>query len=86
MRISKLTVHFPGVTILFGLLSVFQPARADVSINIAANIPSGAFAMTGTGCAAGGYSTPQTLQWAPGASCTVSFVYPTVNRSALDMF
>ena len=29
--------------------------------------------ITGTGCAAGTYTTPITLAWSPGANCSVSF-------------
>jgi hypothetical protein len=58
------------------LISTFQIAHAAVAVTITANISNAGFTVTGTGCAPGGYSVPQTLQWAPGASCTVAFVSP----------
>lgn len=54
--------------------AALPPANA-VPVTIASNTAS-AFVVTGAGCAPGGYATPQTLKWSPGASCTVSFVSP----------
>ena len=79
---SQMKIHKPALTTphclltVSALLTTLVSANAAVNITIASNITSAAFTVTGTGCAAGGYSTPQTLQWAPGASCTVSFVSP----------
>jgi hypothetical protein len=52
-------------------------ANFNVNVTIA-SVPSGlSFGVTGTGCAAGaGLSTPQTLVWTPGSSCTVTFATP----------
>ncbi len=58
------------------LIFLLQNVHADVSVTITANVTNAAFTVTGTGCAPGGYSVPQTLQWGPGASCTVAFVSP----------
>jgi large repetitive protein len=53
-----------------------QPAQAAVLITITASTAGIPFTVSGTGCEPGAYSVPQTLQWAPGASCTVAFVSP----------
>jgi hypothetical protein len=46
--------------------------NGDVEIT---SIPSGlAFTSSGTGCAAGTYTTPVTLTWTPASSCTLSVV------------
>jgi hypothetical protein len=70
----KMSRHF---LLIFGtLIFSFQIAHADVAVTITANVSTAAFTVTGMGCAPGGYYAPQTLQWAPGASCTVAFVSP----------
>ena len=51
------------------------PPPGAVSVTINANTGA-VFTVTGTGCAPGGYTTPQTLQWAPSAICTIQFVSP----------
>jgi hypothetical protein len=66
------------------LICTFQIAEADVAVTITANVSSGAFTVTGTGCAPGGYPVPQTLQWAPGASCTVAFVSPYSQQAGIQ--
>ena len=45
----------------YNLLSTFTSAGAEQLV------------ITGTGCAAGTYTTPITLAWGPGANCSVSF-------------
>jgi hypothetical protein len=60
----------------FALICSSQHAHAAVGVTIAANTANEAFTVSGTGCAPGGYTTSQTLQWSPGASCTVLFVSP----------
>ena len=52
------------------------PPKNAVPVTIASNTTGQAFAVTGTGCAAGSYATPQTLQWTPGANCGVTFLSP----------
>jgi hypothetical protein len=47
-----------------------------VPVTITSNLTGRGFTVTGTGCAPGGYTTPQTLEWTAGASCTVAFVSP----------
>ena len=55
-------------------LSVGQGTLQTVTVN---SVPSGlAFSAAGAGCAAGAYSTPQTLQWTPGSSCSLTFSTP----------
>ena len=58
------------------LICSFQAAHAAVSVTITASVTNAVFTVTGTGCAPGGYTTPQILQWGPGSSCTVAFVSP----------
>jgi len=52
------------------------PAQGSVAVTITAGTALQDFTVTGSGCSAGGYVTPQTLYWTPGASCTVTFVSP----------
>ncbi len=52
----------------------FAPSIANGSVEITSS-PSGmAFTSTGTGCAPGTYTTPQTLAWTPGNSCSLSVI------------
>jgi probable HAF family extracellular repeat protein len=51
------------------------PAAA-VDIVVQSNPTGQAFTVTGANCGTGGYTTPQTLTWTPGVSCTVSFLSP----------
>jgi len=58
-----------------GAAYIFAPAIPE-SITIASS-PSGlSFTTTGTGCAAGSYTTPKTLTWNAAALCTVAFTTP----------
>ncbi|HYL77970.1 MAG TPA: hypothetical protein VEU96_27400 [Bryobacteraceae bacterium] len=52
------------------------PPKNAVPVTIASNTTGQAFAVTGTGCAAGSYRTPQVLEWTPGAVCVVTFLSP----------
>jgi len=52
------------------------PSPGSVPVTITANAPLQAFTVAGSGCIAGGYVVPQTLNWAPGSTCTVTFVSP----------
>jgi probable HAF family extracellular repeat protein len=58
------------------MICAFGNAHAQVPVTVTANAVNQVFTVSGSGCAAGSYTTPQTLQWAPGASCTVAFVSP----------
>src|SRR5689334_18777804 len=49
---------------------------AAVSITVTSNPSRQVFTVDGGGCAGGGYTTPQTLSWTPGSSCTLNFVSP----------
>jgi probable HAF family extracellular repeat protein len=69
----------------FGYTNVFlatpvmapqPPPPGAVLITVTANVANQVFTVSGSNCAPGTYTTPQTLQWAPGASCTVAFVSP----------
>jgi hypothetical protein len=60
----------------------FAPALPAGSATITSS-PSGlAFTSAGTGCAPGTYTTPVTLIWTPGSSCTLSVVSPQTAASA----
>jgi len=52
---------------------------AAVPITITSN-PVGTFNVEGSGCTRGGYTTPQTLDWTAGATCTVTFRSPQTVR------
>jgi probable HAF family extracellular repeat protein len=52
------------------------PDAGAVKITFQSNPSGRVFTVTGNGCAAGVYTTPATLDWTPGANCTVSFVSP----------
>jgi uncharacterized protein (TIGR03437 family) len=52
------------------------PPGGTVAVTITANTAGLVFTTGGTGCAPDAYTAPQTLQWTPGASCTVTFVVP----------
>jgi hypothetical protein len=60
-------------------------ANFNVNVSIA-SVPSGlSFGVTGAGCAAGaGLSTPQTLVWTPGSSCTVTFATPQAASAGMQ--
>ncbi len=51
------------------------PANA-VPVTITSSVDGQPFTVTGTGCSAGAYTGKQTLQWTPGANCTVAFGSP----------
>lgn len=54
----------------------FAPTLPAGSATITSS-PSGlAFTASGTGCAAGSYTTPVTLAWTPGSGCTLSVASP----------
>jgi hypothetical protein len=53
---------------------------------IASSPPGAAFTVSGTGCLAGAYNTPQTLNWSAGAVCTVGFASPQNQIGAQYVF
>jgi hypothetical protein len=58
----------------------FAPTIPAGSVEIT-SVPSGfAFTSTGTGCAPGTYTTPVTLAWTPGSSCTLKVVTPQLDQ------
>ena len=65
----------PLIAVALGAGLAQNATAAEIAVTIASNTVN-AFMVAGAGCAPGGYTTPQTLQWSPGASCTVSFVSP----------
>jgi len=59
------------------LVSPTLPPANAVPVTISASPANGrALTVVGSGCRPGSYTTPQTLQWTPGASCTVAFTSP----------
>jgi len=65
-----------GVYLLSLTTPLPPPGPNDVPVTIASTAAGRAFTVTGSGCRPGGYTTPQTLSWTPGSSCTVTFVSP----------
>jgi hypothetical protein len=64
----------------------FAPSLPAGSATITSS-PSGlAFTSAGSGCAAGTYTTPVTLIWTPGSSCTLSVVTPQTSAGAQYLF
>ena len=64
----------------------FAPTLPTGSATITSS-PSGlAFTSTGTGCAPGTYTTPVTLIWTPGNSCSLSLVTPQVSSGTQYVF
>jgi probable HAF family extracellular repeat protein len=56
------------------LLGSCPAAAVDIVVQ---SDPTGqAFTVTGANCGTGGYTTPQTLNWTPGVSCTINFLSP----------
>lgn len=54
----------------------FAPSIPNGDVEIT-SVPSGlAFTSSGTGCAAGSYTTPITLPWSPGSNCTLTAASP----------
>jgi Divergent InlB B-repeat domain len=68
------TAAFTGQTI--NLSGTITPAPTTVGVTIASSPSALSFSVTGTGCAPGSYTSPQTLQWTPASSCTVAFTTP----------
>lgn len=79
----------PGTSLAFTLLDTAPPDSNFKGVSFAPAVPAGgvtitsspsglAFTSAGTGCAPGTYTTPVTLIWTPGNSCTLSVV-PTQN-------
>jgi len=70
-----------GQIVVFGngtyLLSPVAPsAGAGGQVTVSSSPASHGFTVTGAGCSPGTYVAPQTLNWTPGASCTVAFASP----------
>lgn len=61
---------------IIGIATAPNCLAQAVSVTITSNYTGRAFTVSGAGCAPGGYTTPQTLQWSPGSSCSVSFLSP----------
>jgi len=59
-------------------LALFAAAslEAQVSITIASSPAGASFTVNGAGCSPGAYTTPQSLSWTTGTSCTVGFASP----------
>src|SRR5438132_1091369 len=64
----RLRFWFP--LLVFAVLSV--PCLPAVSVTIGSNPIGQVFTVDGIGCAAGGYSAPQTLSWTPVATLSLT--------------
>ncbi|MBZ5621992.1 MAG: hypothetical protein LAQ69_25185 [Acidobacteriia bacterium] len=73
-----------GIYLISPAPTVGVPPAGTIPITIASSISNQAFTVSGTNCSAGGYTTPQTLNWTPGASCTVSFLSPHSNQLGIQ--
>jgi len=81
---SSLAVGGHSITASYdGDANIAQSASGALTLNISqptvtiASSPSGlSFTASGTGCAPGGYTTPQNLTWTPGSQCTLAFSTP----------
>ena len=73
----------PGTSLAFTLLDTAPSDSNFKGVSFSPTIPAGdvevtsspsglAFNSSGTGCAPGNYTTPQTLSWTPGTSCNLN--------------
>jgi len=82
---GEIAVNVNGA--LYLLTPAPPPGQGSVPVTIAASSPGEAFTVSGSGCSPGGYVAPQTLNWTPGASCTVAFVSPhSIALGTRDVF
>jgi hypothetical protein len=77
----------PGTSLAFTQLEAAPADSNFKGVSLAPSIPNGSveittspsglqFTAAGTGCAAGSYTSPRTLSWTPGSSCTLSVTTP----------
>ena len=68
----------PAGSVFRGVSFVPTIPNGDVEVtSVASGVPSGLTVTTaGTGCAPSTFTTPQTLAWTPGSSCTLSVTTP----------
>jgi hypothetical protein len=77
----------PGSSVVFTILAAAPSDSNFKGVSLTPSIPNGdveitstpsglAFTSSGTGCAPGTYTTPQTLTWTPNSSCTLGVVSP----------
>lgn len=82
---AALTASALGPQAIAMALGAVQAATA-VTVTIASSIPGLSFTVTGSGCSAGSYATPQALAWAPGSSCTVNIADPAPSGGVKNSF
>lgn len=87
----------PGTSLSFTLLDTAPPDSNFKGVSFVPTIPNGdvevttapsglTFTSSGTGCAPGTYTSPITLTWTPGSTCTLSVVTPQSSGSAQYTF
>ncbi|HEY2011936.1 MAG TPA: hypothetical protein VGH38_00485, partial [Bryobacteraceae bacterium] len=59
------------------------PPPNAVPVSIASQPAGLAFVVTGANCSAGSYTTPQAVNWTPGANCTVEFISPNSTQAGV---
>ena len=59
-----------------GAAYIFAAPPTTIAVTIATSPAGLSFATTGTGCAPGTYTAPQTLQWTPASTCSLSVTTP----------
>jgi hypothetical protein len=79
---DSIVATYSGDATYLGSTSPLIPATVNaasgtpVSITITSNPPGTGFSVTGLGCTAGSYTTPQALTWLVGSTCAVAFTSP----------
>lgn len=85
----------PGTSLAFTLLDTAPVDSNFKGVSFAPTIPAGDVEVTtvpsgltvtssGSGCAASTFTTPQTLSWTPGSSCTLSVVSPQTGGTGVQ--
>jgi len=85
-EVRRSTRSRKGLALVFAPF-IFSLAANAVPVTISASPANGpAFTVAGSGCQPGQYTTPQTLQWTPGASCNVAFITPYTKQGTRYVF
>jgi hypothetical protein len=85
----------PGTSLAFTLLDTAPADSNFKGVSFAPTIPAGSvevttvpsgltFSSSGTGCAPGTYTSPITLSWTPGSSCTLSVASPQAGGTGVQ--
>ena len=76
MKATAIDIMVPGVDVDSGSGIVMADAAIMTSVSITSSPSAMAFSVSGVGCAAGAYATPQTLNVVRGASCIFTATSP----------